>query len=335
MISKKDIISILKNYNTTLESLNACIDTSKGTEDIRLNYLVNDKYFLKLTNNLRYDDVFYDDMNELIKKYHSIGIYCPSLIRTNTNGLFMTYIIENTQFTCHLEEKSKFQVLCDNNESDYIFKHKVVEHLGILASQYSNKDLSKIRSMWSIIELSLHDHDEDEKQQNFNLLCDALTRIRRQNLVEKLTIMNIRARTNIKNVMNDLPQAVYQGDLNESNLLIDEDGNFKGLIDFNMFGTEVNLNCFLNESMYYIEQRDFEDLSGKQIFEKMKNMQSSLLSCITKHYLLSPDEEKILKDYNRVIFSSFFPNVYLMVKLIEKGVFIDKIEDFLNELLHY
>lgn len=31
----------------------------------------------------------------------------------------------------------------------------------------------------------------------------------------------------------------------------DDNGHFKGIIDFNMFGTEVNINCFLNESMYY------------------------------------------------------------------------------------
>ena len=69
--------------------------------------------------------------------------------------------------------------------------------------------------------------------------------------------MNFSARSKIKDHISILPKCVYQGDLNSSNILLDDNNKFCGLIDFNMYGTEVNINCFLNESMYYLNERRF------------------------------------------------------------------------------
>ena len=56
---------------------------------------------------------------------------------------------------------------------------------------------------------------------------------------------------------------MYQGDLNNSNILI-KDNHFYGLIDFNLSGTEVNINCFLAETNRGFDEEDLNKYSLKR-----------------------------------------------------------------------
>ena len=45
-----------------------------------------------------------------------------------------------------------------------------------------------------------------------------------------------------------LPRSVFQADLNSTNILVDENRHFKGLIDFNLCGRDVFLNYLMREN---------------------------------------------------------------------------------------
>ena len=137
----------------------------------------------------------------------------------------------------------------------------------------------------------------------------------------------------IEKYLQQLPRCVYQGDLNESNILVDEQGNFSGIIDFNMFGTEVNINCFLNETMYYLECEDFETLSAKEIFRKMNLEQNQLLKGIIKEYPLNALERAMWQHYRKIIYMSFYPNTILLVSLLSESEYVDKVLELLDLIL--
>ena len=122
-----------------------------------------------------------------------------------------------------------------------------------------------------------------------------------------------------------LPRCVYQGDLNRSNILIDKNKHFTGIIDFNMYGTEVNVNCFLNESMYYLDEQDFETMTATELFERMNEVQKKLLIPIFKYYILNEVEKKVYRDYKKIIDLCFYPNVMLWIYLIENHKYEDKV----------
>lgn len=330
MFSVNELKSICKNYNIDCISIGEVIDTSKGKDDKRFNYLINDAYFLKINNIKSKDEDFLSDINLLINNYKSIGVYCPILYKTNNNSFSSIIEKDGIKYTCHMEEKSPYPIRADQDEEDYQFKKDVLEHVGMLASDFSNKNLSKNKSMWSLIELSASDTDVDEKQENFDDLLRCLNAEGYTNLVLKLNELNTTSRKNIKAAMKTLPRCVYQGDLNNSNIVVDKDGKFRGIIDFNMFGTEVNVNCFLNESMYYLTKNDFDELSAEEIFAKMARIQDDLMSVITKHYKMNKYEMDIKKDYKKIIFTSFYPNVALMVKLLEHDIHTEKVVDLLS-----
>lgn len=330
MFSHLEIKDICQEFNIECHDIGEVIDSTRNENDKRYNYQINNKYFLKISNFEGLHEKFFVDISRLISNYRSIDVYCPRLIKT-TEGTFSFKIEkEGITYTCYIEEKAIYLTQNEEIDIDYVFKKEVLEHVGLLARNYSNCNLSDKKSMWSIIELCVYDKDIDEKQENFNELIECLKSFGYQDLVRTLIEVNEKARLKIKNIMNQLPKCVYQGDLNNSNLLIDEQGHFCGIIDFNMFGTEVNINCFLNESMYYIQKEDFDALSGREVFDKMKKVQQNLLSSILRNYSLNADEMNVVENYNKVIYMSFYPNVVLMINLFQKNRHKDKLIEFLS-----
>ena len=95
------------------------------------------------------------------------------------------------------------------------------------------------------------------------------------------------------------------------------------------------INCFLNESMYFLEEQDFEKMSAKDIFSKMKNIQNSLLSSITANYNLNKNELEVVDDYKRIIFASFYPNVMLWINLITRHKWENKVIELLEIICEF
>ena len=127
----------------------------------------------------------------------------------------------------------------------------------------------------------------------------------------------------------NLPRCVYQGDLNPSNILVDQYKNFAGIVDFNMYGTDVNINYFINESMYYMQKEDF-DFSTEDIIEKSESIMKELLECILQEYTLNDLEKEMLPYYKFITMISFYPNVQLWILLLEENVHVSKVIELLN-----
>lgn len=335
MFSFNDLKIICQEFNIECIQISDVIDTSKSESDRRFNYKINNEYFLKINNSTVITEDFLQDISTLISKYRKIGVYCPSLIKNKTGNLACYYDKDNIQYICYIEECAPYNIYNSKDTSiDYTFRKKVVKHIGNLAQQFSNIDLSKIKSMWSLIELGPFDIDKDEKQENLDSLVSTLKEKQFNDLANKLVLINHQLREHIKIYIHQLPRCVYQGDLNDSNILVDDKGDFRGIIDFNMFGTEVNINCFLNETMYYLEKSDFDQLTAEKIFDKMNKMQKVLLSEILQSYNLNNLELHVLKYYKKIIYLSFYPNVFLWNSLIAKNQHVDKVLELINIILN-
>ena len=163
------------------------------------------------------------------------------------------------------------------------------------------------------------------QQENMNALVEALQKHGYDAEAEEVIRVNIACRDHIMKYFDLLPRCVYQGDLNRSNILIDKNKHFTGIIDFNMYGTEVNVNCFLNESMYYLDEQDFETMTATELFERMNEVQKKLLIPIFKYYILNEVEKKVYRDYKKIIDLCFYPNVMLWIYLIENHKYEDKV----------
>ena len=316
MLDNSEIQNILDHFGLTFQSVTKLYDTSHSEDDKRLNYILDDRYVLKINSVIAMWEQRLQEISRLIARYRSIGVYCPALIPTVAGPLSYNWKKDGKEYTCYVEEYTIYPLFEWGQEHD---RREVVEHLGILAAKYTGVDLSETKSMWSIIDLAPLDVDIDEKQKNTNTLVAALREAGYPDLAQQVDDLNNVARSRIMTVFADLPRCVFQGDLNTSNEL-HQDGHFVGLIDFNLSGTDVNINVFLNETNGFPEEAEFDKLSVPEIVAHMDAEQADTLSVILRHYAMNDAEKYAFPYYKRIVDLFQYPNVCEMVKWLKDEV---------------
>ena len=329
MLETREIQEIMSHFGLSMQGVTNFYDTSQGDADKRLNYIIDNKYVLKIHSAVTMWEMRLQEIYRLISRYHSIGIYCPNLLPTLEGTLSYALEKDGKAYTCFVEEYAIYPVLGRGIEHD---RKEVIEHLGVLAAKYTGVDLSAIKSMWSIIDLAPLDVDIDEKQENTNALIAALRKNGYDDLAIRVDCFNKLLREKILAVFTDLPRCVYQGDLNSTNELY-HGGHFVGLIDFNMAGTDVNINVFLNETNWFPEDAEFDSLSVEEILAKQDTEQYDALNVIFRHYKLSDIEKYALPYYKRIADMFQYPNVCSMVEWLNNDTRKDKCADFIEAML--
>lgn len=333
MLEITEIQEIMSYFGLSVQNITDFYDTSHSDDDKRLNYVLDNKYVLKVNSICAMWETRLQEIHRLIERYHSIGVYCPSLIPTLDCTLSYAWHKDGKEYTCFVEEYAIYPVIGWGTEHD---RKEVIEHLGILASKYTGVDLSEIKSMWSIIDLAPLDVDIDEKQENTNALIDALCKNGYSDLALEVEAFNAMLRDKIMFVFDKLPRCVYQGDLNSTNEL-HKDGHFIGLIDFNMAGTDVNINVFLNETNWFPEEAEFDSMTVTEIIEKQDAEQAEALAVILRHYTLNDDEKYAFPYYKRIVDMFQYPDVCLMVEWLSndtrKEKCVELIKAFINKAL--
>lgn len=320
MLENVEIQNILSRFGLSFECVTTLHDTSHGEDDTRLNYILDERYVLKVNTVGVMWEARLQEINRLIGRYRNIGVYCPALIPTLEGPLSCFWEKDGNEYICYVEEFAIYPLLGWDVDHD---RKEVVEHLGVLAARYTDVDLSETKSMWSIIDLAPLDVDIDEKQENTNTLVAALRENGDTDLADQVDSLNNEMRKQIMTVFAELPRCVYQGDLNSSNEL-HQDGHFVGLIDFNLSGTDVNINVFVNETNCFPEEAEFDQLSVEQIVEKMETEQTDMLSVIFMHYTMNEVERFVFPYYQRIADLFQWPNVCSMVKWLKEDTRKDK-----------
>lgn len=333
MLTQEELKALCSVYGICAGEIGAVIDSSRSEEDKRYNYSIDKKYMLKINNARPVTEEFLTQISRLQDRYRKIGIYCPLLIRNQYGKFGYPFRHEGENYLCFAEEYAVYEIADPEKVDEFKLKKKMLGHLGKLASAYTGIDLVETRSMWSIIDLAPLDEKVDEKQENLDDLTACLREKGYGKLAPQLQEANQAARAVILEHFSELPRCVYQGDLNLSNLLVDEKGEFAGIIDFNMFGTEVNINCFLNETMWGGEKAVFEEKSAAEILREMQEKQKELLEGIWKYYTPNEVEKKCIPAYQKVIYLSLYPNVVLWKHLLQTQQHTEKVLELLRLIL--
>ncbi len=329
MLTKKIISQILAQFGLTFLEVTRFVDTSRSEEDKRLNYFLDDRYVLKLNAPTAMWEERLQEISRLIDRYHAIGVYAPRLLPTGQGTLSCQWNMGGRLYICYVEEFAKYPAYPMEAEHD---RAEVLVHLGLLAARYTNVDLSETKSMWSIIDLAPLDVAVDEKQENCDTLAKTLREAGLSQLAEQVEAHNQRLRQRIEVDFRAMPRCVYQGDLNNSNLL-HRDGHFVGLLDFNMSGTDVNINVFVNETNWFPDAGAFDMLTVPAILEKMEQEQTRALSVILRHYPLNALEQKQLPNYKGLVNLFQYPNVCQMVKWLRDDTRREKCVQLIQDLM--
>lgn len=328
-MEKEQLQQILSQFGLTFREITALHDTSWGENDKRLNYILDEQYVLKINSLTFMSEERLQEISRLIERYHAIGVYCPHLIPSLNGQCSVIYEIDGIPYICFVEEFAKYPV-CD--EKMKLDDREVVAHLGKLASTYTDVDLSDNYSIWTIFDLAPWDEGVDQKQENANELAKALEEAGEGALARKVLACNDSLRAEILKDFRQLPRCVFQGDLNSTNHL-HENGHFAGIIDFNMSGTDVNINVFACETNQFPLEREFDSMTAAENVVYMNAQQEKLLDVIWASYTMNPVEQRLLPCFLKLCNLFMWPNVRRMCQWLQEDERRDKALELLRALV--
>ncbi|MCR5458597.1 MAG: phosphotransferase [Acetatifactor sp.] len=126
-------------------------------------------------------------------------------------------------------------------------------------------------------------------------------------------------REELKKHYDKLPTSVFQGDLNSTNLLVDEQDRFVGVIDFNLCGKEVVLNYLFRETHH-------------PEFEKELKMIFDVLEIVREFYHFSEEEKSLALSLYRCLIPFGGSKIYRLKELKSD---VSAIRSFLDETERY
>lgn len=328
-MEKEQLQQIMAQFGLAFEEITAFHDTSHAEDDKRLNYILDDAWVLKINSPQSMWEARLQEIARLIARYRAIGVYCPRLRQALSGDYSVSWDMDGKTYTCYVEAFAKYPICADEVE---LPREEVVAHLGKLAAAYTDVDLSDIHSMWSIIDLAPLDTEVDEKQENANLLTARLEEIGEGELARQVQAFNESLRREILTGFRELPRCVFQGDLNNANYLL-RDGHFAGLIDFNMAGTDVNINVFVNETNDFPSDQELDSMTIPEILAQMAAYQRALLNRIWEFYTPNELERQLLPCFQKICDLFQWPNVCSLRGWLKEDARREKALDLIRELI--
>lgn len=276
-------------------------------DDVRYIYkleLTDGLYCLKLQDNNFTSMTRVNKTAELVKKYNDLGLYCPKYIKL-LNGSYSACIMkENRSFVMWIEEYVKFEPLRDSSAetSSEDFQLQIAKYIGEVATR-----LLDFHYPFKSPYIMFEPFDEttcsvDEYEEFFTMVYDDLRHDRNidHETLEYVKDFFYSTRKKIKAKYLKLPESVFQSDLQDENL-ITKNGELKGLIDFNLAGTEKVLTYFINETAYQENNAIGDKWISDEYIHKHSILFKKKYDLFTKYYTLNNLEKEIFEDLYKII----------------------------------
>lgn len=305
------------------------IDTSRGETDFRKTVIVEtadgEKAVLKIAAN---DFTFPAKIRvwqRTAEEYRRLGYYCPR-IYNDRDGTFPTVEYQGYSCVAYAEEFSRYRSLEDRTVSggeeqapDCSPYRKEIWRMTarIAAKKFSYSDYP---SAWCLYETFCPSDRTDEVLENaleWKKYADALPKDF-SGQVRRIWERWSNNREALKEQYASLPTSVFQADLNASNLLVDEEGRFRGVCDFNLCGKDVFLN--------YLMRENFDS------FEREIGLIREALQIASEEYVFTEKEKAAALPLYRCLKPLWYSRVEEMK---EAGDDRDKIRHYLDQTEHY
>jgi len=254
-------------------------NTSHGEDDFREAIIAElksgEKYVIKLSDN----DFTFPDKIEAWKRcaeeYRKLGYYCPAILYSK-NGDFPTLTYKDHNCVAYVEEYCKYTIADkrsdDNSNVTTRFDKKCMDAVLLMTAKIAAKrlDFTDYPSGWCLFDTFAPSDETDEVMDNaldWKKHTDTLPP-KFQTQVQRIWRRWIENRNELEKIYHQLPTSVFQADLNPTNILLDESGNFIGVFDFNLCGKEVFLNYLFREIAWMTDEKN----EINYILETLKNV---------------------------------------------------------------
>ncbi|MBQ8393152.1 MAG: hypothetical protein IJX51_05195 [Clostridia bacterium] len=278
---------------TTPESIKT-LDLCRGEEDFRKVYIVTSnksKFVIKHCSNCFTDHNKIISWYNLANKYNAIGIYCPKPILNLNGNMIYHYLENNRDYYVYAEEFAKYKTaeqFDKKNSTDFngipLYIPDLMRSIGKVGNAHF--DFLNFSSHFCLFEQHSppYNLDDETSQAAYKFTEYVKTnlpqyRIRLEKIINLFNIV----KEKLRKVYSQLPVSCFQGDLNETNILVDENYNFSGIIDFNVCGREPVLNYAVREALMHIENKILFDNEGNELYFYDKNLEKIRVDSFMKN----------------------------------------------------
>ena len=266
-------------YDTEVSDVKT-LDLCRGDDDFRKIYIADDghrKLVIKYLSNTFSDKHRIEGWFRLMDEYRKTGLYCPAVVPNRSGELLHCDTADGRDYYTYAEEYSVYETAEHIGEEKYkdaqwhvCFMPDIMRSLGKIAS--AGLDILDLPSACCLLEPFCAPDTTDEE---------------------------------LRAVYHLLPTSCFQADLNDSNILLDDNNNFVGLIDFNLCGKEPILNYTVREALWGVSDKRLFGENGSRLYfydKESDNLRIKLflenIGYIQENYRFSEFEKSV------------FPNLY-------------------------
>lgn len=259
-----------------------------------------------------------------VKEYHRLGYYCPEIF-PDKNGGFPTVRYKGHNCVAYAEEYSPYRPAEYRSENssdmDIVPKEKYEKDAWIMTAKIASEYFSytEYPSGYCLFETFCPSDKTDEVledamewHKNAQTLPEEL-----QPQIERIWQLWWENRNALEPLYKTMPTSVFQADLNSTNILLNEDGKFVGIYDFNLCGRDVFLNYLFRETFTTDFEAELNAILGR-------------LKLVSPHYRFSDIEKQVA------------PMLYRCLKPIRKYYMLEDLKNdmpalkkHLDEIEHY
>ncbi len=306
-------------------------NTSHGEKDFReiifaryeegiLPAKLNNRLVIKLADNGFTDDKHLMMWERLALEYKKRGFYCPEFIRTKNNDYPIIHyngrrcIVYAEEFSPYKTAES-FEKNCISSNGKYKYLDQALRMNAEIAAAHFN--FSELPSGYALFDLFDPADSVDEVTENAYewLKCVQSFPRRFETQIHRIWERWCGNREYLKSKYNDLPTSIFQADLNSSNILLKENGDFVGLLDFNLAGKDTFINYLFREVPYILGPGNGLSNDGvKKLSIKADNENATAcilyaIHIVKKYYTFNDLEKELALPLYRCIRPLWFTSV--------------------------
>ena len=335
-------------YCHTEASIIKTLDLCRGDDDYRKVIIVEDgkrKLVIKHLSNTFSSTHRIEGWFKLMEEYRKIGLYCPAIVPNLTGELLHCDTIDGRDYYTYAEEYSIYETAEHIGKEKYkdaqghdCYTADVMRSLGKIASAKLN--ILDWPSAYCLLEPFCAPDTTDEQTECAVAFVNAIGKKFPACLqkAEHLLDLYYHCQDELKKSYHLLPTSCFQADLNDSNILLDSNMKFAGLIDFNLCGKDPILNYAVREALWAVTDQRFFDENGSRLYfydKELDDLRISLflenISYIQEHYTFTSFEREVFPILFHYI-NSFWWFHLDELKLIKEDT--HKVEQLLNWLEH-
>lgn len=229
------------------------MELSRGDNDFReviiAEWASGERYVIKLADNAFTSPGRLAVWERCAEEHRRLGYYCPAFISTK-NGVSPVITYKGHRCTAYAEEFSKYRTAEQLEENGITFESWWDEAVTMVARIAAQRlDFSEFPSGYCLFERFCETDKTDEVIEvahDWKKYAETLPE-EFQPQVSRIWELWLDNRSKLQPLYKTLPTSVFQADINNTNILMDENGKFVGVLDFNLCGKDVLLNYLFRE----------------------------------------------------------------------------------------